>query len=126
MNKWHLHFLRVARECALMSKDPSSQIGAVVVKDRRIISTGYNGFPPRMNDDPELLNNREEKYRRVIHAEVNALLRAGLEAQGATLYLWGFRGAPCGECTKFLLACGITSYVAAGVRPPPRWEDNGW
>lgn len=121
IDKWDRHFIRVARECALMSKDPSSQIGAVVVKDRRIISTGFNGFPPGIADD-DRLRNREQKLKMVVHAELNALLRAGRDAQGATLYLWGFRGPPCTECTKHVLAAGIARVVSSGTPTPDRWQ----
>lgn len=120
-NRWDRHFLRLARECALMSKDPSSQIGAVIVQGRRIVGTGFNGFPPRIADDARL-HDRDAKLRLVVHAEVNAILQAGRDAAGATLYLFGFRGPPCDNCTKHVLAAGITRVVASGTPTPERWQ----
>ena len=49
-NKWDQRFIRVAREVSSWSKDPSKQIGAVIVKDKRILATGYNGFPKGIDD----------------------------------------------------------------------------
>lgn len=123
MDKWDRHFLRVARECALLSKDPSSQIGAVIVKDRRIISTGFNGFPPGIADDRRL-HDREEKLKLVVHAEANALLDAGRGSKGATLYMFGFQSAPCDNCTKHVIAAGITRVVGGGTLVPERWKAN--
>jgi len=121
---WDMHFLRVARECAMMSKDPSSQIGAVIVKDRRIVSTGFNGFPPGIADDHRL-EDREEKYKMVVHAEVNAVIEAGrANARGGELYLWGYEGPPCTNCAKSLLAAGITHVVGSGTKTPDRWADS--
>ena len=120
-DKWDRHFLRMARECAMMSKDPSSQIGVVIVKDRDIITSGFNGFPPGIADDARL-GDREAKLKLVVHAELNALLRAGRDARGATLYLWGFRGPPCVNCAKHVVAAGITRVVVSGTPTPERWK----
>lgn len=123
IDKLDRHFLRLARECALMSKDPSSQIGAVVVQGRRVVGTGYNGFPPGIADD-ERLNDREAKLRLVVHAEVNAILDAGRDARGATLYMFGFASAPCDNCTKHAIAAGIKRVVGGGTPTPERWAAN--
>lgn len=123
IDKWDRHFLRLARECALMSKDPSSQIGAVVVQGRRVVGTGYNGFPPGIADD-DRLNDREAKLRLVVHAEVNAILDAGRDARGATLYMFGFNSAPCDNCTKHAIAAGIKRVVGGGTPTPERWKAN--
>ena len=57
-NKWDQRFIRVAREVSSWSKDPSKQIGAVIVKDKRILATGYNGFPKGIDDSADKYNNR--------------------------------------------------------------------
>lgn len=125
IDKWDRFFLRVAREAALMSKDPSSQIGAVIVdSSRRIIATGYNGFPPGIADTPARLNDRDTKLKLVVHAETNALLQAGDRARGCTLYMFGFSSAPCDNCTKHVIASGITRVVGCGTPVPDRWKAN--
>lgn len=106
------------------SKDPSTKIGVVLVKNRKVVATGYNGFPAGIADD-ERLNIREKKYALVVHAEMNALLQAGTEAAGSTLYLWGFSGCPCQNCTKHVIQAGVREVVYYdGVEPPERWADE--
>jgi dCMP deaminase len=111
--KWDDRFMRLAREISTWSKDPSAQIGAVIVDDeRRILATGYNGFPRGIADTEERLNNKEEKYPRVIHAEMNAILAAlynGVSVKGATLYVWGL--PVCADCTKSVIQAGIRRIV---------------
>lgn len=123
--EWDKRFLRLAREVSSYSKDPSSKIGAVLVRDRKVVSTGYNGFPSGIADD-ERLQKREVKYQLIVHAEMNAVLQAGLDAKGSTLYLYGFQGAPCQNCVKHLIAAGVRRIVAAGVVPPVRWAVELW
>lgn len=106
-----------------MSKDPSSQIGAVIVKNNRVVGTGFNGFPPRIADD-QRLHDRVEKYELIVHAEMNAILQAGRDNANATLYMYGFKSPPCRNCTKHVIAAGITRVVATGKAVPDRWADN--
>lgn len=110
--KWDDRFMRLAREISTWSKDPT-KIGAVIVDDeRRILSTGYNGFPRGIADTEERLSNKEEKYPRVIHAEMNAILAAlynGVSVKGATLYVWGL--PVCADCTKSVIQAGIRRIV---------------
>ena len=123
IDKWDIHFLRLAREASLMSKDPSTQIGVVLAQMRRVVGTGFNGFPPGIADDKRL-HDRDEKLALVVHAEMNAILDAGREAHGATLYMWGFTSAPCRNCTKHVIAAGITSVISSGAPTPERWRDD--
>ena len=75
--KWDRRFMDMAQLISTWSKDPSSQIGAVAVNDqRRVLATGYNGFPRGIADTEDRLNNKDEKYPRIIHAEMNALMNA--------------------------------------------------
>ena len=74
LKKWDLRFLEMARNAASWSKDPSTKVGAIIVDDdKRVISVGYNGFPKGVRDD-ERLDDRQEKYKIIVHAERNALL----------------------------------------------------
>jgi dCMP deaminase len=122
-DKWDWRFWRIAEQVATWSKDPSSHIGAVIVKDRKIMATGFNGFPPGIADDGRLYN-REAKYLHVVHAEMNAIIQAGHAARGATLYLSGFHCPPCSNCSKHLIAAGIERIVFRGVDVPERWKDD--
>ena len=101
--------MRLSKEISTWSKDPSSQIGVVIVNDeRRILSTGYNGFPRGIEDTEERLYNKEEKYPRIVHAELNALLGAlynGVSVKGAILYVYGL--PVCADCTKSVIQAGI-------------------
>lgn len=122
LDKWDNRFLGLARSISTWSKDPSTRIGAVIVdKQKRIVSTGYNGFPQGMEDDPELLRDRAQKYARIIHAEMNAILFAGHQARGSTLYMWGMAGPPCTNCTKHIIQAGIERVIAEGPPVKERW-----
>lgn len=127
--KWDNHFLELARVHSLISKDPSSKIGAVIVgPDREIRSAGYNGFPRGIKDTEERLNSREEKYRIVVHAECNAILgaaRVGTPLKDCTLYLSSpFGGAPCTRCTVEIIQAGIKEVVGHTGNCPDRWKDD--
>ena len=110
-SKWDQRFLALAEYVSRWSKDPSTKTGAVIVDDRRrIVSMGYNGFPPGIEDTPERLNNREVKYELVVHCEINALANAGRPVDGLTLYTWPF--LTCTRCTMTMIAAGIGQVVA--------------
>lgn len=125
--KWDIRFMRLAREIASWSKDPSSKLGAVIVNDeRKILATGYNGFPKGIEDTEERLNNRELKYPMIVHAETNALMNAlnsGVSVKGGTIYIYGL--PPCSDCTKLLIQAGIT-HIAMSPDPfvyVTKWTD---
>lgn len=125
--KWDIRFMRIAKEIATWSKDPSSRIGAVIVNDdRRILATGYNGFPKGINDSEERLNNREEKYRLIVHAEMNVLMNAlynGVSVKGSTLYVYGL--PICCDCAKSVIQSGIRRVVITSPEnSPERWQSQ--
>jgi len=124
VNKWDYRFLRLAREVATYSKDPSTQLGCVLVSpDREKVVIGYNGFPKMMEDKPEWLNNREEKYSRIIHAEVNAKNNAACSLKGWTNYTWPL--CSCERCMVQMAGAGIVRFVAP-ILPDSakvRWGD---
>lgn len=108
--KWDRRFLELAALIGSWSKDPSTKVGAVIVRpDRTIASTGYNGFPRRTDDDPALLEDREVKYARIVHAEVNAIVHASEDLSGHTLYTTPF--PPCDRCAGIVIQSGITRVV---------------
>ena len=107
---WDSYFLRIAAVAASKSKDPSTQVGAVIVRpDRTIVSVGYNGFPRGVADTPERLNDRPTKYSLVVHAEMNAILSARESLEGYTLYTVPFM--PCDRCFVHVIQSGIKRVV---------------
>jgi dCMP deaminase len=108
---WDKRFLRLAREVAQWSKDPSTQVGAVIVRpNRTVVSLGYNGFPRGFPDHEHLYADRERKYRYVVHAELNAIVTAREPLVGFTIYTWPL--PPCQECCKAIIQSGITRVVS--------------
>ena len=107
---WDSRFLRIAQEVSTWSKDPSTKVGAVIVDNRnRVVSMGYNGFPQRVSDD-ERLNDRTAKYKRIVHAEINALLFAGQPVTNCRIYTYPF--LPCPRCAGPLIQAGINMVIA--------------
>lgn len=87
--EWDERYLKMAELVASWSKDPSSKIGAVIVRNNRVVATGCNGFPTGVLDEEERWENRELKYELVVHAEQNALLVAGPKSEGSAIYVRG-------------------------------------
>ena len=122
--KWHERFMYLAKEVSTWSKDPSTQVGCVLVKDRHVISTGFNGFPRGLSDDLDRLTNREIKYEMTVHAEVNAVTTAalhGVSTDGCDAYV---TFQPCSRCAAVLINAGIKSIYVAPNDIPGRWLDN--
>ena len=124
MNKWDARFLELARTLAGWSKDPGTGCGAVVVRDRRILGTGYNGLPAGIEDRYERLMDRELKLKLTLHAEDNAILNAIVPVRGATIYVWPM--PPCAHCAARIIQVGITRVVAAEPQPEQaeRWHQS--
>jgi len=117
--------LGLAKQISTWSKDPSTQTGAVIVRpDRTIASVGFNGFPRGIADTDELLNNREEKYKRVIHCELNAILSARERLDGYTLY--NYPGQSCSRCAVHVIQAGIKRVVARSADDDfnVRWREE--
>ena len=112
-DKWDIRFLELAKHVAQWSKDPSTKVGAVLISSEGREFVGYNGFPKGVLDSEERLNNREVKYKLVVHAEVNAILKAGDKARGGTLYVWPSFSLPpiCNECCKVAIQAGVKEIV---------------
>jgi len=111
------NFINIAKEIASASKCVSKSVGAVIVKDGRILSTGYNGTPPGYINCCEYWDNKYTKDHHEwsktyeIHAEMNAIIwaaREGISIDGATIYV---TLEPCSECSKNLIASGIKRIV---------------
>jgi dCMP deaminase len=127
MNKWSRRYLDVAKEVATWSKDPSKKIGAIAVGDKgQILSQGYNGFPRGVKDTDNRYNVREEKYKYVVHGEMNCIYNAcnsGVSLNGATLYVTGL--PVCSECAKGIIQVGINKVVMEYPKDiPDNWKES--
>lgn len=122
-DKWDRRFLHLAAHIAHWSKDPSTQVGCVVVGlDREIRSTGFNGFPRGIDDTLARLQDREHKYALICHAEENAIMHAariGVSLKGCVAYVtW----PPCTRCARSLIQAGVQTVVyPQEVAIPQRW-----
>ncbi len=130
--KWDRKYLELAKYIATnWSKDPSTKVGAILVNfeyGQEFI--GYNGFPYGVNDDETRYADRELKYKLVVHAESNAIRKAGLLAKGSTLYVYPSFTLPpiCNECAKLAIQAGIKEVVGYLADPDDprvkRWEES--
>lgn len=126
LNKWDKRYLNLAKEVSTWSKDPSTQVGAVTVGSRKeVLSQGFNGFPRGIKDTDERYNNRETKYKLVVHAEMNAIYNAtyyGASLDGATLYIYGL--PICSECAKGIIQVGIKKVVIEKSKELNNWNES--
>lgn len=109
MNKFDKAYLKMAQEWAKLSYCKRKQVGALIVKDRMIISDGYNGTPSGFENCCEDDEGKTHWY--VLHAEANAILKLAASTQSAkdaTLYL---TLSPCKDCSKLILQAGIARLV---------------
>lgn len=119
MTNWDNRFIKITNQIAAWSSCMRRQVGAILVKDKRIIATGYNGAPQNMTSCVELENcirhnaasGDNLNFCRGVHAEQNAIAQAaklGISTQGAILYC---THKPCATCVKLLINSGITRIV---------------
>lgn len=120
---WDRYFMEMAILASTRSTCSSRQVGSVMVRDRHVIATGYNGSPPGMShcNDPEVgCLIQDERCVRTIHAEQNAILQAaihGTSTRGATIYT---THRPCDVCARLLAGAGVVRVVYMGGTP------DGW
>ncbi|MFP9114003.1 deoxycytidylate deaminase [Flavobacterium sp. RHBU_3] len=109
LSKYDRAYLRIAREWGQLSYCKRKKVGAIIVKDRMIISDGYNGTPSGFENCCEDDEGTTKWY--VLHAEANAILKVARSTQsceGATLYI---TMSPCKDCSKLIHQAGITRVV---------------
>lgn len=116
--------LDMAKHVAKLSKDPSTKVGAVIFDPkRRLVSAGYNGFARGVQDTEARLNDRDTKYKLILHAEKNAIMFATAPTSGCTLVV---THPCCAQCAALTIQAGI----AHVVWPKPtkefmsRWADD--
>lgn len=127
MNKWSKRYLEMAKNVASWSKDPSTKVGAVAVGVHgQILSQGFNGFPRGIKDLPQRLENREEKYKFVVHGEMNCIYNSclnGTSLAGSSIYVYGL--PVCSECAKGLIQVGVSKVVMQHPRNIPEiWAER--
>lgn len=119
---WDLRMLGLAKYISSWSKDPSTKVGCVIADiDNRIMGIGYNGMPRGVSD--ENLDDRDYKYARTVHAEMNALLFMNPSPiKALTMYVWPM--PPCSRCAGPIIQAGISMVVS----PPAgeRWAESCW
>ena len=122
LSKWDKRFYELAKHIATWSKDPSTQVGAIIITpNKRIVATGYNGMPTNINDFKYDRWARPTKYMWVEHAERNAIYHAarhGTSIEGCSLYVTTF---PCADCARAIIQSGISCLIA-----PYYTEDKKW
>ena len=129
--KWDRRFLELAKQVSTWSKDPSTGVGAVIVNDlKQVVGIGFNGFARGVEDKPERYNDRPLKYKMVVHAEQNAIIQAGHDAHGATIYVYPSFAIPniCHDCSKLAIQAGILEVVGyeADINNPryAAWKES--
>lgn len=109
---WDQFYMNLADVISTRSKDDSTKVGAILVKDNAVISMGYNGMPRNVNDDVPVRHERPTKYFYFEHAERNAIYNAarhGISTLNSTMYT---QGVPCADCARAVIQAGITKVVA--------------
>ncbi len=121
--KWDTRFLGLAAHISAWSKDPSSQVGAVITDGNRIVSLGYNGFAAGVEDRQERLDSREVKLNLTIHAEENAMIFAKRDLSGCTVYV---THPPCPRCASKLIQEEFKRvvYIAPSDDFLSRWAED--
>lgn len=114
VSKWAQRFYQMAELVASWSKDPSTQVGAVITKNNRIVSVGFNGYPHGICDSAGT-DEREMKLLKTLHAEENAILFARRDLSGCDIWVTHF---PCPNCAAKIIQTGIIS-----VNCPEQSED---
>ena len=111
---WDEYFMGIAEAVSKKSKDPSSQMGCVIVDDKkRVVSMGYNGLIQGADETKMTLSERPMKYYFAIHSEMNAVIFAHQDLTGCTIYN---RVATCENCLKYCLQAGIKRFVYKELR----------
>lgn len=123
---WDTYFMEITYVVAKRSTCSRRQVGAILVKDKHILATGYNGAPRKMahcdevgcmRDKLQIPSGERHELCRALHAEQNAIIQAavqGISIAGSTLYC---TMSPCSLCAKMLINAGVIRVVFAGLYP---------
>ena len=123
---WDSRFLNLAEQISSWSKDPSRKIGAVAIgSEGQVLAQGYNGFPRGIKDLEDRYNDRQEKYKLVVHAEMNVIYNAtfnGVTLKDSTLYVHGL--PVFSDCAKGIIQVGVKRVVMREQEIPDIWKDS--
>lgn len=123
---WDSYFMKIAEDVATRSTCIRRQVGAVIVKDKRILTTGYNGVPSGISHCNEqnclrtklnVPSGERAELCRGLHAEQNAIIQAayyGISVKDAKIYV---THKPCSICTKMLINSGIKDFIYRNTYP---------
>jgi dCMP deaminase len=123
---WDDYFMKITKDVALRSTCLKRKVGAIIVKDRRVLSTGYNGAPKKIKHCSitgclrrklQVPSGQRHELCRGLHAEQNAIIQAawhGVKIEGATMYS---TYQPCIICVKMIINAGINKLVYKGHYP---------
>lgn len=114
---WDDRYMEMAKLVSTWSKDPSTQVGAVITEDNYIRGVGFNGFPRGIADTPERLQDRSVKNRLMLHAEMNAL--AAARGRGSAIYVYPC--LPCNVCMTLIMQTKIKKIVAGNAGMDSIW-----
>lgn len=110
MNK-DIQFIGLAKYISGWSKDPSTKCGAIIVdKNNRIVGSGFNGFPRNYPDHKEEYLDRENKYSKIIHAEINAILYSTKILTSCKMYVYPM--LPCCRCAAIICNTEINEIIS--------------
>lgn len=120
--KWAIRFYQMAELVGSWSKDPSTQVGAVITQGNRIVSVGFNGYPHGISDSADT-DSRELKLLKTLHAEENAILFAKRDLSGCDIWVTHF---PCPNCAAKIIQTGITNVYCPEQDEDflSRWQDK--
>lgn len=124
---WVERYLQLAKHISSWSKDPSRKIGAVAIGSKgQVLSQGYNGFPRGMLDISARYDDRETKYKYVVHAEMNVIYNAsysGISLDGSSLFVYGL--PVCSECAKGIIQVGVREvFILTEEVIPEIWDKS--
>lgn len=121
-----LFYLSYARLISTHSEDPSTKVGCVIARPGKriqpLLADGFNRFPVNMQQTAERMEKRSEKYDRVIHAEMTAILSARASLVGATLYCWPI--PTCHRCAAHIIEAGIKRVVFPNGSKESDWSSR--
>jgi dCMP deaminase len=129
---WDSYFMKIADDVSTRSTCIRRNVGAVIVKDRRILSTGYNGVPTGISHCTaesclrtkyNVPSGQKHELCRGLHAEQNAIIQAalhGVSINGAVIYV---THQPCSICAKMLINSGIHTFIFRSPYPDPLSEE---
>ena len=122
---WDQRFLVLASHIAGWSKDPSTKVGAIAVRDRRILAQGFNGLPVGITDSDARLQDRDTRLSMTVHAEMNCVAfaaKSGVCLAGSTMYIWPLM--TCSNCASVLIQADINKIVVPDFVEPIRWQES--